>query len=220
MNSLSDVTCLELPPFWTRQRVLLLLVLLTGAILLAALWIHLLRRTVSKRTQALRLEMTERQNAEDKVRTLDTLRALELERGRIARNIHDDLGARVTKLSRLAGQVTVAEADSQARLNEIAATSQQMVQALDETVWTVNPVNDSLPKLANYIVPLRQDFFHDTAIRCELDIPVNLPELPLSAEFRFNLFSGHKRGAQQRIEALRKPNPCCSRWCICPDNSN
>jgi len=187
-DSLSDIACLQMPPFWTPQRVLLLLVILTGTILLAASWILLLRRTVSKRTEALRLEMSERQHAEEKVRALDTLRALDTERARISRNIHDDLGARVTKLSRLAGQITVSGTESQARLDEIAATSQQMVEALDETVWTVNPVNDSLPKLANYISHYAEDFFHDTAVRCELDIPLNLPELTVTAEFRFNLF--------------------------------
>ena len=192
LNTLSDVACLELPPFWTRQRVLLLLVILTGAILLAASWILLLRRTVSKRTLALRLEMSERQSAEEKVRTLDTLRAMETERARISRNIHDDLGARVTKLSRLASQITVTEPDSQARLDEITSTSRQMVEALDETVWTVNPVNDSLPKLANYIAHYTEEFFHQTSIRCELDLPLNLPELVLTAEFRFNFFLATK----------------------------
>lgn len=192
LNSLADVTCLKLPPFWTQQRVLLLLVILTGTILLAASWILLLRRTVSKRTQALLVEMNERQIAEKKVRTLDTLRALETERARISRNIHDDLGARVTKLSRLAAQITVSEPDSQARLDEITSTSRQMVEALDETVWTVNPVNDSLPKLANYLAHYAAEFFHQTSIRCELDLPLNLPDLPLSAEFRFNFFLATK----------------------------
>ena len=187
-NSQSDITCLELPPFWTSRRLLLLLSILIGTILLGACWIHLLRRTVTKRTEALRLEMNERQSAEEKVRALQTESALEAQRTRIARNIHDDLGARVTKLSRLAGQITVAEAESRARLAEIVSTSRRMVEALDETVWTVNPVNDSLPKLANYIAHYAEEFFHDTHIRCELDIPLNLPQLTVTAEFRFNLF--------------------------------
>ncbi len=187
MNSLSDVTCLQLPPFWSPQHLLLLAALLAGTVGLAGLWIMLLRRTISKRTLALHSEIAERQVAEDKVRALGTQRALEAERTRIARNIHDDLGASVTKLSRLAGQITVAEVESQARLDEIAATSRQMVEALDETVWTVNPVNDSLPKLANYIAHFAEAFFHNTDTRCELDIPLDLPERVVSAEFRFNL---------------------------------
>jgi signal transduction histidine kinase len=187
LNSPADITCLQLPPFWTPRRAFLIIEVLTAAVLLTSLWIHFLRRTVAKRTQALRLEMNERQLAEEKVRALQTERALEAQRARIARNIHDDLGARVTKLTRLAGQITVSEADSQERLNEIASTSRQMVEALDRTVWAVNPANDTLPKLANYVTHFAEEFFHNTNIRCQLDISLDLPELPVTAEFRFNL---------------------------------
>ena len=62
------------------------------------------------------------------------------------------------------------------------------MEALDETVWAVNPVNDSLLRLANYMMHFAQDFFQNTGIHCELDIPTNLPDLSLSAEYRFNLF--------------------------------
>jgi signal transduction histidine kinase len=187
-NSLSDVTCLALPPFWTLKRTLLAFAVLILTILLAGLWIHCLRRTVATRTRTLRLEMTERQSAEEKVRALQTARALEEQRTRIARNIHDDLGARVTKLNLIASQIPVSATDFQTHLDNIASTSRQMIEALDETVWAVNPANDSLLRLANYVMYYAQDFFHDTSILCHLDIPIDLPELPVTAEFRFNLF--------------------------------
>jgi len=132
--------------------------------------------------------MDEREAAEEKVRALQTENALEAQRARIARNIHDDLGARATKLSLLASQHPGSEIDLQAHLNEISLTSRQMIEALDETVWTVNPVNDTLPRLANYITHFAEDFFRGTGIFCQMEIPVGLPDLPLTAEFRFNLF--------------------------------
>jgi len=186
-NSPADITCLQLPPFWTSRRAFLMIEVLIAAVLLAGSWITILRRTVVKRTQALRVEMNERQVAEEKVRALQTESALDAQRARIARNIHDDLGARATKLIRLASQITVSKGDSQERLNEIATTSQQMVEALDNTVWTVNPANDSLPKLANYVAHFAGEFFHGTNVRCQLDISLDLPELAVSAEFRYNL---------------------------------
>ena len=161
---------------------------LISAVSLAALWIYFLRRTVSKRTRALQLEMNERQHAEERVRGLQTQRALEEQRARIARNIHDDLGARATKLSLLAHHHPDSEADFQAHLDQLSATSRQIVEALDETVWAVNPANDSLVRLATYVIHFAQDFFQNTGIHCRLDIPTDLPELPVTAEFRFNLF--------------------------------
>ena len=187
-ESPSDLTCLALPPFWTQQRTWWAMEALLSTVLLAALWIYLLRRTVSKRTHALRLEMNERQAAEEKVRGLQTQRALEEQRARIARNIHDDLGARATKLSLLAHHQPSSGADLRAHLDNISTTSRQIVEALDETVWTVNPANDSLVRLAGYLIHFAQDFFRNTGIQCRLDIPTDLPELTVTAEFRFNIF--------------------------------
>ena len=187
-NSPSDITCLELPPFWTPQRATWAIAALISAVSLAGLWIYLLQRTVAKRTRALQLEMNERQAAEENVRGLQTQRALEEQRARIARNIHDDLGARATKLSLLAHHHPGSEAALKTHLDTISTTSRQIVEALDETVWTVNPANDSLVRLAGYIIHFAQDFFRDTRTHCRLDIPTNLPELSVTAEFRFNIF--------------------------------
>ena len=188
LNSVADITCLELPPFWTPRRTLLAMGSLAGILLMAGLWIYFLRRTVRLRTRALRQEMNERQNAEEKVRVFQTESALEEQRARIARNIHDDLGARVTKLNLLASQPPGNETDYQTHLGKISTTSRAMVEALDETVWAVNPVNDSLLRLADYVMHYAQDFFRNTEMLCQLDIPIDLPELAVTAEFRFHLF--------------------------------
>ncbi len=188
LNSPADITCVQLPPFWTPRRTLLAMGTLAGILGLAGLWIYFLRRTVWLRTRALQREMSERQSAEEKVRVFQTESALEEQRARIARNIHDDLGARVTKLNLLASQPPGSSADFPAHLATISATSRAMVEALDETVWAVNPVNDSLLRLADYVMHFAQDFFRHTALRCQLDIPVDLPEQTVTAEFRFNVF--------------------------------
>ncbi len=187
-DSPNDITCLERPPFWNQQRAMWAIGVLISAVSLAGLWIYLLRRTVAKRTRVLQLEMNERQAAEEKVRGLLTQRALEEQRARIARNIHDDLGARATKLSLLAHHHPGSEADLQAHLETLSTTSRQIVEALDETVWTVNPANDSLVRLAGYLIHFAQDFFRNTSIHCRLDVPTDLPELSVTAEFRFNIF--------------------------------
>ena len=119
---------------------------------------------------------------------MQTQRALEEQRARIARNIHDDLGARATKLSLLAHHHPDSEAELQAHLDTLSTTSRQIVEALDETVWTVNPANDSLVRLAGYLIHFAQDFFQSTGIHCRLDVPTDLPELSVTAEFRFNIF--------------------------------
>ena len=126
-----------------------------------------------------------------KLRRAEQERALERERTRIARDIHDDLGARLTKIGMLTAQ---AERQSQSggspppQLREIAVTAREMVEAMDATVWAVNPRNDTFNHLANYLVHYAEEFFRYSDVVCRLDLPTELPDWPVSAEVRHNLF--------------------------------
>jgi signal transduction histidine kinase len=126
-----------------------------------------------------------------KLRRVEQERALEHERTRIARDIHDDLGARVTKIGMLTAQ---AERQAQSagslppQLREIALTAREMVEAMDATVWAVNPRNDTFNHLANYLVHYVQEFFRYSPVACRLDLPTELPDWPVSAEVRHNVF--------------------------------
>ena len=83
-------------------------------------------------------------------------RMLEEERLRIARDIHDDLGARVTQISLLSAMAQGnPKFPEPARMDfdRISRMSRELVSALYETVWAVNPENDNLDALANYLCP-------------------------------------------------------------------
>ena len=120
-----------------------------------------------------------------------TQQAMERERMRIARDMHDEIGSKLTKISfmterakrELQGQDTVAR-----KLDSIAGTSRDLLQTLDEIVWAVNPHNDTLEHLAAYLGQYATEYLQNTAVECELHIPRGLPHHPLSAEARHNLF--------------------------------
>jgi ligand-binding sensor domain-containing protein/signal transduction histidine kinase len=126
-----------------------------------------------------------------RLRRVEQERALERERTRIARDIHDDLGARLTKIGMLSAQ---AERQAQSavspppQLHEIALTAREMVQAMDATVWAVNPRNDTFDHLADYLVHYVQEFSRYANVVCRLDLPTELPDWPVSAEVRHNMF--------------------------------
>jgi ligand-binding sensor domain-containing protein/signal transduction histidine kinase len=116
--------------------------------------------------------------------------ALEKERTRIARDIHDEPGALLTEISLLSnhGQKRRNQpADVEIDLRKISETAREAVQTADGIVWAVNPRNDSLEHLANYLVHFAEDFFRPTHIRCRLDVPVNLPPTPVLTQHRHNL---------------------------------
>lgn len=123
------------------------------------------------------------------------LRALEALRVQIAANLHDDVGARLTKVAMIseAAEHDAVEGDRlKPHIQAIARTTREITQAMDEIVWTINPKNDTLDNLANYIFQYTQEYFQNTGVRCRLDFPAQLPELAVSTESRHNLFMAVK----------------------------
>lgn len=121
----------------------------------------------------------------------DQQRLLELERSRIARDIHDQLGASLTRIS-LLSDAAQREVDRPEQvgvhLNKVCATALEAVQAMDAIVWAVNPRNDTLQSLVEYLAHLQNELFDETPTRCRLDLPADLPALTLSPHVRHNLF--------------------------------
>ncbi len=117
--------------------------------------------------------------------------SLERERMRIAQDMHDEIGSKLTKISymseRAKGELQGQEAVAR-KLDSIAHTSRDLLQSLDEIVWAVNPHNDTLEHLAAYLGHYATEYLQNTAVECELHIPQGLPHHPLSAETRHNLF--------------------------------
>ena len=125
------------------------------------------------------------------LRQVEQQAAVERERGRIARDIHDDLGNRLTEIQLLAGLAQrnrAAPEKAVTQVNDISSAARQATDALDEIVWAINPHNDTLPHLINYLGQFTADYMRTAGIRCRLDLPENPPVKSVSAEVRHNLF--------------------------------
>lgn len=122
---------------------------------------------------------------------LQTQHAIERERLRISQDMHDHIGGMLTQVSQLSDlghSETAASPVAQGRFDRIGAQSRAAVQALDEIVWATNPTNDNLPCFAEYISRFADEFFENSPIRCWQEMPADLPNLPLGAEMRHNVF--------------------------------
>jgi signal transduction histidine kinase len=121
--------------------------------------------------------------------------ALEKERARIARDIHDQLGASLTQVA-LLGEMVEADKDQagevETHARQICQTARDTTRTLDEIVWTVNPSNDTLEGLANYICKYAQDYLGVADVRYRLDVPPELPPTPIPPEVRHNVFLAAK----------------------------
>ncbi len=126
-----------------------------------------------------------------RLKLLEQERALERERTRIAQDLHDEMGAKLCRISFLSeharrGDLPARELKDQ--ITSISDASREVLHSLDEIVWAVNPQNDTLEHVASYIGQYAQEYFQMTGIRCELDIPAQLPAYPFSSQMRHHLF--------------------------------
>ena len=184
LNSPKDILVLSQPSWWTLGRLLILVGILVAILIASALWITQLRRLVGQRTAQLHREIHERELAEQQ-------RAIEAERSRIARDLHDDLGASLTEIAVLASKAQRANSldeDGQPPLRTIASKARESVGALDTIVWAVDPKDNSLQSVADYLCDFTEEYLSPSGIACRFDVPVALPVIVLEGRLRHDLF--------------------------------
>jgi signal transduction histidine kinase len=121
---------------------------------------------------------------------LEQQRALERERLRIAQDIHDDLGARVTEISLLSGMAENNIGFSEQARTEfcrISLKSRDLVAALYETVWAVNPENDNLEAIGNYLRQRINNQCTQAQLRCRLHVSPLPRNIEISSRIRHNI---------------------------------
>ena len=132
-----------------------------------------------------------KRNLQRRLKYLEQERVLERERTRIAQDLHDEMGAKLCRISFLSEHVR-RNANGMAselshQIASISDASREVLHSLDEIVWAVNPQNDTLEHVVSYIGHYANEFFQETGIECKVNISGQLPPYSLSAQLRHNL---------------------------------
>ena len=138
-----------------------------------------------------------------KLQRLEQMHAVEKERTRIARDIHDDIGAAVSQLimlGEMAGRASATPEKARGHVGRMAKKTRELAQAIDETIWAVNPLNDSLASLVSYLQHFAAEFFEASPIRFRLDAPPGSPDMVLDVRVRHNLFMAVKEALNNVIK--------------------
>jgi len=132
--------------------------------------------------------------------------ALEKERARIARDLHDQLGANLTQvglLGEMVGEDRNQPEEVAAHAEQICQTARTTSDALDEIVWAANPSNDTLEGLVTYACKYAQEYLALAGLRYRLEVPPDLPAINLPPDLRHNVFLAFKESVNNVVKHAR-----------------
>lgn len=178
-------------PFW-KSALFVPLVVAAGIVLIGLALFAIYRRRSRERIAKIRLQ-----------------NVLEQDRARIARDMHDDLGTRVSVLNLTASFVRraldVDPGKARQQVIRMESAARDLVQAMEGLVWAVNPANDTLDHLAAHLSGMAHDLFRDAPVRLRLFIPADLPAIPLTSDFRHHFALAVKESLNN---TLKYAGPC------------
>lgn len=161
------------PPWWQALwfRVLIIVFLLAIAALLVRNYI---RRKLEKQRMV-----------------LEKKRAVEKERTRIATDMHDELGAGLSRIKFLSETIGIKKQKQEAveeDIDKIRQYSHEMIDKMGEIVWALNEKNDSLSDLLAYTRVYAVQYLSENGIDCTVETPTQFPTGFISGEFRRNVY--------------------------------
>ncbi len=176
-----------LPPWWLTWW-FLTLAGLTGAAIIAGVTRWLATRAL-KRRMAL----------------LEAQSAIERERLRLARDLHDEVGSglgRVILFAGEAGRVSHDPAQLADALQRVRTTAQDLVQHARQIVWAVSPQHDQLESLVERLGDYTFETLRAAGIACriELPLPAEIPAVTIGSELRHSLFLALKEAVHNCVK--------------------
>ena len=129
--------------------------------------------------------------------------AVQKDRARIAKDLHDDLGAHLSQIAMLS-ELAQSDLDKPAlahgHLDQIFQAARLITRSLDEIVWAVNPRNDTLDRFVAHVCQFAPEYLRAAGIRSRLDMPIELPPVKLAANVRHHLYLGLKEALHNVIK--------------------
>lgn len=140
------------------------------------------------------------QKLKQKLQRAQAIRALEQDRLRIARDMHDDIGARLTHLALLADRVKRSPGQESELLSKLAKEARGTVGALDQIVWAVSPQHDTLGGLIDYMCSYSTEYLAAANLSCRFELSAEKREAVVPFSIRHPLLMAIKEALQNVVK--------------------
>lgn len=134
---------------------------------------------------------------------------IEEERSRIASDMHDDLGADISKISVISEVIKVDKNISKANainIQKVSLYAKELRKKMDDIIWALNPSNDKLIDFVAHIRELAASLMEESKITCEVNVKEFSNDIVLSTLLRRNLFLIIKEAMNNTLKHARAEN--------------
>jgi signal transduction histidine kinase/streptogramin lyase len=161
-----------IPPWWQRTWFRILAAILIITIIILIIRFYYIQKLKNQKT------------------VLEKQQAVEKERTRIATDMHDDLGAGLSRIKFLSETIGIKKQQQQPieeDISKIREYSHDMIDKMGEIVWALNKDNDTLSDLISYTRSYAVEYLSQNGIQCSVEAPEHFPSSSVSGEFRRNI---------------------------------
>ncbi len=139
---------------------------------------------------------------------LDRQLMLERERARISQDMHDDIGAGLTKIAMIseagAGEPETANRElgtgNWERMQKVATTARDMINRLNVIVWALNPRYDNLESLVSYARRYFGEYLENFGIGFRMEVRDEIPDIQVTPDFRRNAFYAWQEAVHNAVK--------------------
>ncbi|MCX6269841.1 MAG: triple tyrosine motif-containing protein [Bacteroidetes bacterium] len=130
-----------------------------------------------------------------RIHSLEKERAIQAERLRISKDMHDDIGTGISQiaiLSEIAKKTASQPETNRSVLDKISKVAGELIDNISTMIWITKTEYDNLESLLYYLREYAGSLFENTIIMVDFQVPEEIPKQPLHNQVRRNIFLIYK----------------------------